>query len=368
MEPNAATAEPEPPLEQLEPNASIELAQGRVRYRDRGEGRPIVFVHGLLVNGLLWRKVTARLEPEFRCIAPDWPLGSHSEPLAAGAEASPRGVANLIADFIEALSLSDVTLVANDTGGAIAQLLVTERPERIGRLVLTPCDAYENFLPLAFRPLQWAARVPGLLTGAFQAMRIPALRRSPLGFGMLTRRPIPDDVLAAWVRPYLRDAGVRRDTLRFLRAIDPRDTLAAAERLREFDRPTLLAWAPEDRFFKIEFARRLAGAFANARLETIPDSYTFVSEDQPARLAELIAGFIREGYSAGAEAGADEAGGASDAGASDAAASEAAASDAAAPDAAVSDGVADSAAAADGAGIHSGGSRPASTEPASGGK
>jgi pimeloyl-ACP methyl ester carboxylesterase len=178
MEPDRATA-----LDQLKPNAAIELAQGRVHYRDRGQGRAIVFVHGLLVNGLLWRKVTSALEPEFRCIAPDWPLGSHPEPLAAGADASPRGVAHLIADFLEALSLDDVTLVANDTGGAIAQLLITERPERVGRLVLTPCDAYENFLPPAFRPLQWAARVPGLLTAAFQGMRIPACgaRRSASG-------------------------------------------------------------------------------------------------------------------------------------------------------------------------------------------
>jgi pimeloyl-ACP methyl ester carboxylesterase len=357
MEPDAASAlEPNAAidLQQLEPNAAIDLEQGRVHYRDRGDGPPIVFVHGLLVNGLLWRKVTATLEPDFRCIAPDWPLGSHREPLAAGADASPRGVAHLIADFVEALSLDDVTLVANDTGGAIAQLLVTERPERVGRLVLTPCDAYENFLPPAFRPLQWAARAPGLLTAAFQAMRIPALRRSPLGFGLLTRRPIPDEVLAAWVRPYLSDAGVRRDTLRFLRAIDARDTLAAAERLRDFDRPALLAWAPEDRFFKIEFARRLAGAFRHARLVTIADSYTFVPEDQPERLAELIAGFVREGYSVGAEAGADAGGGESGGDAGVEAASDAAASDAAVGPA--------------GAGIHSGGSKPASTEPTSGGK
>src|SRR5260370_26828602 len=120
MEPDAASA-----LEQLAPNAAIELEQGTVHYRDRGEGRPIVFVHGLLVNGLLWRKVTAALEPQFRCIAPDWPLGSHPEPLAAGADASPRGVAQLIADFLEALALDDVTLVANHTGGALPQPLVT---------------------------------------------------------------------------------------------------------------------------------------------------------------------------------------------------------------------------------------------------
>jgi pimeloyl-ACP methyl ester carboxylesterase len=270
----------------------VSLTQGTIRYRDTGEGQPIVFVHGLLVNGLLWRKVTPLLQGEFRCIAPDWPLGSHSIPLREGADRSPRGIAHLIADFLQEMDLEGVTIVANDTGGAIAQLLVTERPERVGRLVLTPCDAYENFLPLAFRPLQWMARVPGALTLAVQGMRSPALRRSPLGFGMLTRRPIPDEILAAWVRPFLKDAAVRRDTIGLLRGIDPKDTLAAAEKLRDFDRPTLIAWAPEDRFFKLRFAERLAQTIPDARLERVEDCLTFMPEDQPERLAELIAQFL----------------------------------------------------------------------------
>jgi pimeloyl-ACP methyl ester carboxylesterase len=278
----------------MEPEHAVNLPQGTIRYRDTGEGAPIVFVHGLLVNGLLWRKVTPLLDGEFRCIVPDWPLGSHSDPLAPHADRSPRGLANLIADFLEALDLEGVILVANDTGGAIAQLVATERPERIGRLVLTPCDAYENFLPLAFRHLQWLARVPGALPLVFQGMRVAALRRSPLGFGLLTKRPIPDQVLQAWVRPFLGNPGVRRDTIGLLRGIDPHDTLQAAERLRRFERPTLIAWAREDRFFKLRFAERLAQAIPDCRLETIEDSYTFVSEDQPERLAELIGAFAGE--------------------------------------------------------------------------
>src|ERR1700722_9377888 len=137
----------------MEPGHELELAQGKIRYRDAGDGKPLVFVHGLLVDGLLWRKVTPLLDGEFRCIVPDWPLGSHRVALAPSADRSPRGMAHLIADFLAAMELEEVTLVANDTGGAIAQLLVTERPERIDRLVLTPCDCYENFLPPDFRPL-----------------------------------------------------------------------------------------------------------------------------------------------------------------------------------------------------------------------
>ncbi|HVA19299.1 MAG TPA: alpha/beta hydrolase, partial [Solirubrobacteraceae bacterium] len=245
----------------MESDQQIELAQGTIRYRDSGEGKPLVFVHGLLVDGLLWRKVTPTLEGEFRCIVPDWPLGAHRIALAEPADRSPRGMAHLIADFLEAMELEEVTLVANDTGGAIAQLLVTERPARIGKLVLTPCDCYENFLPPDFRPLQWAARVPGALTAFAQPMRLAAVRRSRLGFGLLTKRPIPDEITWGWLEPSLGDAAIRRDVIGLLRGIDKRDTLAAAEKLRGFDRPTLLAWAREDVVFKLCFAERLAGEF-----------------------------------------------------------------------------------------------------------
>ena len=152
----------------LEPQAEIRLPQGTVRYREAGSGRPIVFVHGLLVNGALWRKVTPGLESDYRCIVPDLPLGSHRIPMDEDADLSPPGVARLISDFLAALDLDGVILVGNDTGGAICQLVAAHHPERLGGLVLTPCDAYENFLPPAFRPLQYAARVPGLITALIQ--------------------------------------------------------------------------------------------------------------------------------------------------------------------------------------------------------
>jgi pimeloyl-ACP methyl ester carboxylesterase len=278
----------------MESASTIELPQGTIRYRDSGEGKPLVFVHGLLVDGLLWRKVTPLLEDEFRCIVPDWPLGSHRVALSRSADRSPRGMAHLVADFLEAMELEEVTLVANDTGGAIAQLLVTERPERIGRLVLTPCDCYENFFPPMFKPLQWLARVPGALALGAQPMRSAAVRRSPLGFGLLTKRPIAEEITWGWVEPSLTDRDVRNDAITLLRGVDARDTLAAAEKLRDFDRPTLIAWAREDIVFKSRFAERLARDIPNSRLEWIEDSRSFVSEDQPARLAELIGTFARE--------------------------------------------------------------------------
>jgi pimeloyl-ACP methyl ester carboxylesterase len=274
---------------------SVKLPQGTIHYRESGSGPVIVFAHGLLVNGTLWRKVTPLLEDRFRCVVPDLPLGSHREAMRPDADLTPPGTARILADFMAALDLQDVTLVGNDTGGAISQLVAANHPERLGRLVLTPCDAYENFLPPFFRPMQYAAKVPGLLTALVQPVRIRAMQRGPLAFGMLiSPDAIDPDVLDAWVRPYLNDRGVRRDTIKFLRSISNRYTIEAAEKLREFDRPTLIAWAPEDRFFKLRYAERLAAEIPNARLVRIENSRTFVSEDQPERLAEEIGSFVAE--------------------------------------------------------------------------
>jgi pimeloyl-ACP methyl ester carboxylesterase len=253
----------------------IELSQGTLRYRETGEGPPLLFVHGLLVNGDLWRKVVPGLAGRHRCITPDLPLGSHELPMPADADLSIPGLARLVADLVRGLDLDDVTLVANDTGGAITQVVMTEHPDRIGRVVLTSCDAFENFLPPMFRPLQLAAHVPPLLTAALQLFRL-----------------IDPEIEAGYAGPVLADADVRRDCFKVLRAISPRYTLRAAEKLRDFDRPVLLAWAANDRFFPVEHAERLARALPQGRLELVPDSYTFVSEDQPQTLVKLMEGFL----------------------------------------------------------------------------
>jgi pimeloyl-ACP methyl ester carboxylesterase len=278
----------------LGPQTEVRLPGGTVRYRERGAGPALLFVHGLLVNGALWRKVVPELAPDFRCITPDWPLGSHELPLGPEVDRTPGGVARLIADFVAALDLEDVTLVGNDSGGALCQLVVTRHPERVGRLVLTPCDAFDNFPPRMFRYLLWASRVPLALTLLLQSMRPRFMRRAPIAFGLLTKRPLPPAVSDAYALPILRDRGVREDARVFMLGVDPADTLAAAEKLRDFDRPVLLAWPPGNPFFPFEHAERLARTFPNARLEPIEDSRTFVPEDQPHRLAELIAGFVRE--------------------------------------------------------------------------
>jgi pimeloyl-ACP methyl ester carboxylesterase len=280
--------------------SEVKLPQGTIRYRESGAGPPIVFLHGLLVDGRLWRKVTPLLQDDFRCLAPDLPLGSHTVPMDPGADLTPPGLARIVAGFLEGLQLEGVTLVANDTGGAIAQITAANHPERIGRLALTNCDAFENFLPPAFRPMQWAARVPGLLTGMIQGMRFAPMRRLPNAYGRLIKRDFDGAPTREWVEPFLTDRAIRHDSVKVLKGIDSKYTLEAAEKLRSFNRPTMLAWAIEDRFFKLSFAERLAETIPGATLERIEDSYTFVPEDQPERLGELVGEFARKPSPAGA--------------------------------------------------------------------
>jgi pimeloyl-ACP methyl ester carboxylesterase len=272
----------------------VQLPQGTIRYRDEGSGEPLVFLHGLLVNGRLWEDVAELLQPDFRCIVPDLPLGSHQIPMNADADLSPPGVAKLVADFLETLELESVTLVGNDSGGAISQIVATKHPERLARLVLTNCDAYDNFPPKLFSYFKPVARIPGALALMSQSMRIKPLRRTPIAFGELTKSRIDDGLLEDWLRPGLDNPRIREDTRKFILGISPDQTMEAARELERFDKPTLLAWAPEDRWFKVEHAERLAASMPDARLERIPDSKTFVSIDQPQRLAEAIGAFVRE--------------------------------------------------------------------------
>ena len=114
----------------------------------------LVFVHGALVDGALWKDVVPLLEPTHRCVVPDWPMGSHTAPMSPDAELSPSGMARVVGAFLDALDLRDVTLVASDTGGAVCQLLCAQRAARVARLVLTNCDALEVFPPRAFAYLR----------------------------------------------------------------------------------------------------------------------------------------------------------------------------------------------------------------------
>jgi pimeloyl-ACP methyl ester carboxylesterase len=273
----------------------VELSAGTIEYEDTGgDGPVLVLLHGLAQNGSVWRNVVSDLREDHRCVVPTLPLGGHRRPMRPDADLSMRGLSRLVGEFMERLDLRAVTLVENDWGGA--HLLVTERGgERIARLVLTSCEAFDNYPPgLPGRAVWFAAKVPGGLNAMIQPLRLRPLRRLPMAFGWMSKRPVPDKIMDGWLRPAVTQPEVRRDLRKYLRAVDKRDTLEAAERLRSFDRPALIVWAKEDRVMPPEHGRRLAELLPQGRLVEIPDSYTLIPEDQPVKLAGAIRDFVRD--------------------------------------------------------------------------
>src|SRR5688500_4825325 len=149
----------------------VETRGGRIRAFSAGSGEPIVFVHGALVNANLWRKVVPILASDFRCVTLDMPLGSH-ELAMPQADLSPTGLADLIAEAIGALGIERPTLVGNNSGGALSQIAVSRHPDLVSRLVLTSCDAYDEFPPRFFDLLLWPTRFPALARALFAPLRI----------------------------------------------------------------------------------------------------------------------------------------------------------------------------------------------------
>jgi pimeloyl-ACP methyl ester carboxylesterase len=273
----------------------IELSTGTIDYEDTGgDGPVIVLLHGLMMDSSLWDGPVARLSDGHRCLAPTLPLGAHRRAMPPDADLSLPATARLVAEFLDRLDLRDVTLVGNDTGGALVQLLMAEGAPRVGRAVLVSCDAFDNFPPgLTGKTLVLAGRLPPALFGLFmQQMRVRALRRLPIAFGWLTRRG--DAVTARWLAPVLQRPEIRRDTVRLLRAAaaDPGFLLAAAERLPEFDRPALVVWAARDRVMPPEHGRRLAALLPQGRLVEVDDGYTLLPLDRPDELARIIDEFV----------------------------------------------------------------------------
>jgi pimeloyl-ACP methyl ester carboxylesterase len=274
----------------------VECSSGTIDYEDSGgDGPVVVLVHGLIMDGSLWREVIDDLRAGFRCIAPTLPLGAHRHPMHADADLSMRGVASLLGELLERLDLHDVTLAMNDWGGP--QLLVGgAHDERIARIALCACEAFDNVPPQgAARLLPYIARIPGGMAAALLPFRIDRLRRLPMTYGPLSKRPVPRDVMDRWFGPALQNREVRRDLRKYVTsaAQGRRDLLTAADALRAFDRPALVAWASEDRLMPREHGPRLAELLAQGTLVEISDSRTLIPIDQPARLAthlrELLA-------------------------------------------------------------------------------
>jgi pimeloyl-ACP methyl ester carboxylesterase len=270
----------------------VELSAGTIDYEDTGgDGPPLVLVHGLS-DSRHWRLVVAELRSQFRCVAPTLPLFSHRKPMKADADLSLRGMGRILAAFIEAVGLDEVTLCFNDW--SCGQTMVADGlVDRVGRLVFVSCETAGNYPPrLGGHAVAVAAKLPGGLPLLRTLLASPRLRPLPMLYGPMTKRGIPDDLMREWLEP-LRRPEIRRDARKYLGDVrrGKRDMRAATPALASFDRPVLVVWDSEGKVMPNEEGRRLADAFPDARLVELPDCYALIPEDQPVALAGAIREF-----------------------------------------------------------------------------
>jgi pimeloyl-ACP methyl ester carboxylesterase len=277
---------------------SVEVTGGAIDCFERGDGPVLLFSHGWLANANLWRKVVDLLHDRFRCLALDLPLGSHRTPMAPDADLGPHGVAGLIADALERLDLGEVTLVGNDSGGAYSQMALARHGDRIGgrvaRLVLTSCETpYDEWPPEPFTGLPAAATDPRALGELLKALEDPAIRATPLAYGLLLKRPVEPEVSASYALPAGRDEAVLRDVAKAMSSASTAPVREAGEQLiAGAEIPVLLIWSEEDAVFPVAHAERYASALKDARLVRIEDSFSFTPEDRPDAVAAAIASCV----------------------------------------------------------------------------
>jgi pimeloyl-ACP methyl ester carboxylesterase len=272
----------------------LELTAGTIDYADSGgEGPVLVLLGGLVMDGSVWDPMVELLRADHRCIVPTLPLGAHRRPMRRDADLTLTGYAKMVAEVIERLGLEDVTLVQNDHAAAI--VLAGDAPASIGRIVISSCEAFENFPPgLPGKNIRATAFVPGGLFISMQALRVRALRRLPIAFGWMSKRALPDELLDRWLEPLQTQRGVRRDLRRYVTSARRREMVEACGRLGAFERPALVVWTPEDRVQRPEHGRRLAALLPDSRLVEIADSYTLIMRDQPEAFARAVSAFVTE--------------------------------------------------------------------------
>lgn len=274
---------------------TVEISAGRIHYSERGEGPAVVLLHGLLMNQTQWDEVIGKLPKGFRYIQPELPLGSHPEPLREDADLTMRGLNQLIADFLAALDLHDVTLVHTDWGGSLF-LTAYGLDERVGRMIVLPCEAFTNFPPgLPGKTVTLAAYLPGAMTMGLKQLRVSWLRRSPLLFGWMARYPLSDELVHGWTEPGLRDKRIQRDMLKYGKSKRPKaELIANTEALRDFRGEALILWSSAGKVMPREHGRRLAEIIPKARLVEIDDAYVLSMIDQPDAVAAAMSEFLAE--------------------------------------------------------------------------
>jgi pimeloyl-ACP methyl ester carboxylesterase len=245
---------------------SVQTASGRISYMEQGTGAVALFVHGVLLNGHLWRHQLADLSDIRRCIAVDL-LAHGSTQITSDQDVSVTANAKMLNEFLDALRIDQVDLVGNDSGGGVAQIFAALYPQRVRSLTLTDCDAHDNWPPEAFKPFLAMAAAGGL-RGTLDAMLSDKrVYRSPQALGPAYEHPeqLSDDSIEQYLRPFVMSEQRTRDLQRFLAAFDHQHTLAIEDRLKTLKAPTLIVWGTDDVYFDVKWSHWLADNIPGTR-------------------------------------------------------------------------------------------------------
>ena len=277
----------------------VEVGTARVAYYDEGEGSPVLLLHGCPFSSFVWRKVIPMLSPRFRCLAPDL-LGLGDTETPPDADWSLPAQARTVLGFLDALSIDVADVVAHDHGGAVAQIIAADHPHRIGRLVLTNSEAYDNWPSRDELPFIRATQLPLLGRVVLWLWSRPSLFRIVLRSGRAVHDTgvLAPELLSGYIRANFGNAHRRAKTQRFLSGqIDPKNngaTQTALPGLKRFDHPTLIVWGADDPHFGPEWAQKLRADIPGAqRVELLADTGHLLMEERPGELAAHIVGFLR---------------------------------------------------------------------------
>lgn len=245
---------------------SVETRSGRIAYVEKGTGPAAVFVHGVLLNGHLWRNQLDALSDVRRCIAIDLLAHGDTE-IGPKQDVSATANARMIGEFLDALRIDRADLIGNDSGGGIAQIFAALNPERVRSLALTDCDAHDNWPPDAFKPFLEMVAAGGLRRTLEAMLADKSIYRSAAALGPAYQHPdrIADATIETYLRPFLRSDGRLRDLERFLMAFDCRHTLAVERSLQVLNVPTLIVWGTDDVYFDVRWSHWLADTIPGTR-------------------------------------------------------------------------------------------------------
>lgn len=272
------------------------VSAGSIEYREQGDpdGPPVVLLHGLLMNDTQWDLALPHLPAGYRYVLPVLPIGGHRIPMREDADLTMPGMVDVVADFLDALDLTDVTLVVSDWGGPLF-LTDVGRDKRIARLVICPSEAFDNFPPGFPGKVTWVGtRTTGTVKMAMQQLRIGWLRRRFFLFGMMAAKPIPQHIVEAWTNAGIADVRIRRDLLKYARTrFDKSGLVRATNRLADFSGDVLVLWS-RNRVMPVAHAEALA-ELTGGTLRYVDDAKVLIMLDQPEETARAIGEFL-EGY------------------------------------------------------------------------